>query len=111
MKLGGTDFERLFGEAMSDDAEERRKALSELGQNLIHKYTEHFTRLLQMYLAEGEFDVTGWNRLAVEVAIDVCTLQNRVFRFKSKDKFYSVVKFPEGPMRDLFVREVTGEPW
>ncbi|MBY8998204.1 MAG: hypothetical protein KGD60_10755 [Candidatus Thorarchaeota archaeon] len=96
---------------MSDSAEARGKALSELGQNLIHTYTEQFSRVLQMYLPEGEFDVTGWNKLAVEVAIDVCTIQNRVFRFKSKDKFYSVVKFPEGPMRDLFVREVMGEPW
>ena len=111
MKLGGTDFDSLFEGAMSEDTNLRMKALSELGQNMIHKHAERFAKILELFLADGEFDVTGWNRLAIEVIVDVCSLQNRGFRFKKDEKTISIVRFPEGPMRDLFVREIFEEPW
>jgi len=109
--LGGTDFKRLFDEATSEDSEMSKKALSELGQNLIHRHEERFAKLLEIFLTSGEFDVTGWNKLAVEVVIDVCSKQNRAFRFKRKGKTFSIVRYPEGPMKELFVRDIVGEPW
>ena len=111
VKLGGTDFERLFGEVMSEETEVRVRSLSELGQNLIHRHEEKFAKLLELFLALGEFDVTGWNKLAVEVVVEVCSKQNRAFRFKRKGKTFSIVRFPEGPMKELFVRDIVGEPW
>ncbi|MHA2379609.1 MAG: hypothetical protein ACXADS_10040 [Candidatus Thorarchaeota archaeon] len=109
--MGGTDFEHLFEKATSEDIKVRAKALSQLGQNLIQIHTEQFAQLLKVFFAEGEFDVTGWNRLAVEVMVDVCSLQNQGFRFKKKDKTITVVRFPEGPMRELFVRDIVEDPW
>ncbi len=79
-----------------EDFEVGETALSELGQNLIHRYSERFARLLEFFLAPGELDVIDWNKLAVEVTVDVCSQQNRVFRFKKKDNTVSLVMFLEG---------------
>ncbi len=40
MKFGDTEFERFFDE--EEDFEIRETALSELGQNWIHRYEERF---------------------------------------------------------------------
>lgn len=94
MKLGGTGFEHLFEKAMSEDSEVRVRALPEL-----------LEFILDFFLAEGEFDITHWNRLAVEVTVDIWFHQNRGFRFKKEDKTI---------MREMFapdhVRYIE-EPW
>ncbi|MHA2235724.1 MAG: hypothetical protein ACXABH_10370, partial [Candidatus Thorarchaeota archaeon] len=80
-------------------------------RNLVLKHTKQFAKTLELLLADGEFDVTGWNKLAVEVIVDVCSRQKRTFRFTKNGKTISIARFPEGPMKDLFVRDLTEEPW
>jgi hypothetical protein len=111
VKLGDTDFNRLFADALSEDTAGRTKALSLLGRNLVLKHTKQFAKTLELLLADGEFDVTGWNKLAVEVIVDVCSRQKRTFRFTKNGKTISIARFPEGPMKDIFVRDLTEEPW
>lgn len=109
--MGGTDFERLFEKALSEDTEKREEVLLELGQHLSHRHAERFVKLLEFFVAEGEFDVTYLNSLAVEVMIDVCSGQNRSLRFQKKDKTIIVVRFPESELRELFVSYYIEEPW
>ena len=109
--MGGTDFKDLFVQVMADDNTVRIRALSELGQNMINKQSKRFGKVLDTFLADGEFDVTGWNRVAIEVLVDVCSKQDRSFRFKKEGKMISIVRFPAGPMKDVLVSEIVNEPW
>ena len=111
VSLEDTDFNHLFEDALSEDSADRTKALFLLGRNLDHKHAKKFAKTLESLVADGEFDVTGWNKLAVEVIVDVCSKQNRAFRFTKNGKSISIVRFPEGPMKELFVRDLTEEPW
>lgn len=91
------------------DVNERSLAMESLGKTVKQGQGATFEKIVRQSDLSGPVNVTDWTSEAVRILLMVGRESKIVLSLKNKERYYTIVKYPEGPLFGALIRSIVFE--
>ncbi|MHA2119151.1 MAG: hypothetical protein ACW98J_09535 [Candidatus Thorarchaeota archaeon] len=91
--------------------DERNRVVESLGLTVQEGQGARIEKLLRQTNLTGTINVTDWTVEAVRILLTIGREEEIALSLRNKDRYYTIVKYPEGPLLSALIRSIVLEEW
>ena len=93
------------------DVNEKSLVMESLGKTVKEGQGTKFEKIVRQSNLSGPVDVTNWTTEAVRILLMVGREEEIALSLKNKERYYTIVKYPEGPLLGALIRSIVFGEW
>ncbi|MHA2142737.1 MAG: hypothetical protein ACXADC_13840 [Candidatus Thorarchaeota archaeon] len=91
--------------------DEKNRVVESLGLTVQEGQGARFEKLLRQMNLSGTINVTDWTPEAVRILLSIGREEELALSLRNRDRYYTVVKYPEGPLLSVLIRSIVLGEW
>ena len=91
--------------------DEKSRVVESLGLTVQEGQGARFEKLLRQTNLSGTIDVTDWTPEAIRILLAIGEEEEIALSLRNKDRYYTIVKYPEGPLLSALIRSIALGEW
>ena len=91
--------------------DEKNRVVESLGLTVQEGQGARFEKLLRQMSLAGTINVTDWTPEAVRILLTTGREDDIAMSLRNKDRYYTIVKYPEGPVLSSLIRSIVLGEW